>query len=660
MSIDERNISEKIDELAQYVNGNTYIIVKAGKKSETKMIYKYLFVDCMVSSGATKVKVKMLGTEIGAKTDNNKVSNRTVHNTKEARKEIERQLAIFIGDVEYLEIKEVVNYSKAKERNAKRDEIRKNTRENIPIQCLVGYFSSEDEDIQVEDKDRVEISYTEQKGNQVGFNEDNIEGKNINIEKDNTDEINIGASLNNANKKEEEVEQEEKHGVSAFFNKMKDKVEGLVDSVEESLDTVTNGVLAQSKELADDAGKQIGDSLNEMADEINSVVKSKKSDNAIINGNATEIYDVPEEDIMSDEEIFETFGVDKDDLDKKYEEEKKLITDGKDESKVEPNFNVAIPNIDLSKTILEYGKTIEERRTAEKEIRKIGDGCIKCNFTGHVTDPITGIVAICECQHREELKQKKEKEEQEKFEAKQLQLEIADRELFELLIPEDRRNSELQMDLVRSHISSMAESQDVKVRNFGVYENALNSIMTSITYGKLNRSYIIGAPNGYGKETMVYTAMKILLAQNKKVVPYKSLFELADLKADYEQRLLRQLRGSSRVTKNKDKKRFEWVDYLEADVLFTYLSGVGSKELESDVLYSILNIRAKNGLPTIVMASFPLDMYTKDIKLRKYYWDDMIAYKPREGEASLDRLIHVSCYKLYKADSFGAVKGVDY
>ena len=204
----------------------------------------------------------------------------------------------------------------------------------------------------------------------------------------------------------------------------------------------------------------------------------------------------------------------------------------------------------------------------------------------------------------------------------------------------------------------MAESQGVKVRNFGAYADGLENILTSIAYGKLNRSYIIGAPNGYGKETMVYTAMKLLLAQKKKVVPYKSLVELAGIKADYEQNLLRQFRGGG--TKQSKQERFTWTDYLEADVLFTYLSAVSSKELESDVLYSILSIRAKNGLPTIVMVSFSLDAYVKDPKLRKYYWDDMLAYKVKEGESSLDRLIHISCYKLYKTDDFKAVRGIDY
>lgn len=308
--------------------------------------------------------------------------------------------------------------------------------------------------------------------------------------------------------------------------------------------------------------------------------------------------------------------------------------------------------------IKKYGNKVKEqpKKPVKAEFEKIGAGCIKCGFTGLIEDPITGIKAVCDCQYREKMRLEKEQNERVEFERRNIRLGITDQRMFELVIPEDRRESDFQEQKAKEHIGSMAVAQNVKIKNYQNYVTGIIELLNDIENDSLNQSYLIGSPSGFGKETAVYTAIKRLLSKGKKVVPYKSLAELGDIKVEYEKELLRQMRGV--YSGSKEKSDFTWKDYLEADVLFTYLSSVASKELESEVLYGIINIRSKNGLPTVVTTTFPIEAYTSVPKLKQRYWDDMLAYKPvANGRKQFDRLYHISCFKLY---DIVAKKGKDY
>ena len=251
----------------------------------------------------------------------------------------------------------------------------------------------------------------------------------------------------------------------------------------------------------------------------------------------------------------------------------------------------------------------------------------------------------CSCQVSASLDNKKAQEEK----TTAVQVKIKNTDKFKAIVPEERRADEFNIEFVKDNISKMAIAQGYKVVGFNGYIKTINSILTQINNYKLERSYIIGAPNGFGKTTFVYTALKRLLAQNKKVAPYISLSELAEKKVEYDNELTAKLRNYNKtqnIEKNKDE--FTWRDFLDADILFTYLSSLESKQVETSILSHLLKVRSNNGKATIVMVSTPLTAYTTDNKLKEYYWDEMLEYNTRLNR--LDRLTHISTYKRYNTN----------
>jgi hypothetical protein len=89
--------------------------------------------------------------------------------------------------------------------------------------------------------------------------------------------------------------------------------------------------------------------------------------------------------------------------------------------------------------------------------------------------------------------------------------------------------------------------------------------------------------------------------------------------------------------------RYSYSEYINADCLFVFTTGILKKDIESKILYQLLNIRGAKGLPTIVMVSTSLDVYTMDRKLKEQIWDEILAYS--EKQYCYDRLYHVSCYR---------------
>ena len=94
--------------------------------------------------------------------------------------------------------------------------------------------------------------------------------------------------------------------------------------------------------------------------------------------------------------------------------------------------------------------------------------------------------------------------------------------------------------------------------------------------------------------------------------------------------------------------RYSWSEYINAPILICFFSGVESKVVESQILYTLLNIRSAKGFPTIAMISTALTMYENDPVIGKYIWKEIKSYDKNENTYS--RVFHVSCYKKY--DSF--------
>jgi hypothetical protein len=241
----------------------------------------------------------------------------------------------------------------------------------------------------------------------------------------------------------------------------------------------------------------------------------------------------------------------------------------------------------------------------------------------------------------------------------------ADRELavYENLIPKAYKNATFDIDRIKENLQNQYKRFNgaYKIYRLSDYTQVCTEVLSNIRMKHLpKRSYLIGAPNGFGKSSFVYEALITLRKHNFKVVPYISLWELAQLRVDNEQRLMNPYKtfkddrtNYSYTEPNKIvgymKKpevvtgRYSYSEYINADCLFVSFTDVISKDIESHTLYQLLNIRGSKGLPTIVTISTSLEPYENDKVLREQVWDEIKADK--EERSLYDRVYHISCYK---------------
>lgn len=255
-----------------------------------------------------------------------------------------------------------------------------------------------------------------------------------------------------------------------------------------------------------------------------------------------------------------------------------------------------------------------------------------------------------------------------------------DQAVYEFVIPKAYRNATFDAKMIKENLKYMFSRERRKIINFSGYMETCNGILSAIRMKKLpTRSYIIGAPNGFGKTSFVTECLITLRHHGFVVAPFISLRELADIRAESEKRLMtpfRAFKESSEFDSNRDvyytepnvtvgyiKKpeiivgRYSFSEYINADCLFVSLSDITSKDIETRVLYQLLSIRGAKGLPTIVLTSQSIDPYFKDKKLKTIYWDEMIAHSEREY--CYDRLLHVSTYKSDKYSKLDDKSTVD-
>lgn len=216
-----------------------------------------------------------------------------------------------------------------------------------------------------------------------------------------------------------------------------------------------------------------------------------------------------------------------------------------------------------------------------------------------------------------------------------------------------------------------------KVVGFPNYTKICTGILSALRFGQLpDRSYIIGAEKGFGKESFVSECLITMAACGMKTVPYISLFELACIKNATENKLLNPYKveafnyvdaGKNKVENNKeqepetrvshdvialtdvnvdslvrgevykrantkelqkayadsyDKRKmiyeYNYLDYLTADCLFLYFQDcyMGYTELELFTLQAILSVRGVKGLPTIVVTESGIDKMKYSVGLR--------------------------------------------
>lgn len=247
------------------------------------------------------------------------------------------------------------------------------------------------------------------------------------------------------------------------------------------------------------------------------------------------------------------------------------------------------------------------------------------------------------------------------------------------IVPEAYKHCDFSIEKIKENQRQQYRSSSRKfiIYDFEKYSDVTQGIISTIIANKIpEQSYIIGAPNGFGKTSFVNSCLLKLHALGRMCTPYISLTELANVRLADERRLLngigvdRYYSGKtseievysreeydSAVYSDMDKSnytkkpiniinKFSWSEYMNCDILFCYFTNVSAKLLESEILKTAVTTRGVKGLPTIVMISTSLNPYKNDQKLAEYVWNELLTYK---HEPSYDRLKHVSCYKDYNA-----------
>ena len=275
-----------------------------------------------------------------------------------------------------------------------------------------------------------------------------------------------------------------------------------------------------------------------------------------------------------------------------------------------------------------------------------------------------------------------EKKKQERIDAKYITIDDIDRQqaVDEAIIPKVYKQSTFDRDKIKENLKvQYSKNKLYKIKKFERYISVCFGILNTFrTRQMLDRSWLIGAPNGFGKNSFVTECLITLRCQGYKVVPYISLLELAQLRVEYERILMEPYKykyddkDGHRYSEPKEYKaymkepesligRFSFMEYVNADCLFVHFTDVISKEVESHMLYQLLSMRGAKGLPTVVMISTSLEPYINDINLRTLVWDEILTpsrlneddrtYADIAGKnGSFDRVTHISTYKQRKSN----------
>lgn len=237
-----------------------------------------------------------------------------------------------------------------------------------------------------------------------------------------------------------------------------------------------------------------------------------------------------------------------------------------------------------------------------------------------------------------------------------------DQAVVEFVVPEAYKDSSFDVDKIRENLRLQYRKSKgmYKVYRLSDYLQVCQEILSTIRMKKLpRRSYLIGAPNGFGKTSFVNECLITLRAHGFKVAPYITLWELSQIRVENEQRIMAPYKRykednsgtyylEPNVSTGYKKPQivtgcYSFSEYVNADCLFVSFTDTISKEIESHALYQLLSIRGAKGLPTIVMMSTSLEPYENDKALKELVWNEIKAYD--ENKDCFDRVYHVSCYR---------------
>lgn len=224
------------------------------------------------------------------------------------------------------------------------------------------------------------------------------------------------------------------------------------------------------------------------------------------------------------------------------------------------------------------------------------------------------------------------------------------------VVPADREKDEFDVEVLRQRVKeSYTNDGKTRMQNYLMYEEILKEIITKIKFGdKITNSYLIGAPNGMSKNTFANYAIKICQSKGMKVVPYVSLLEIYDKYVQHMERsqarlysLVPAIEGWRRENDTYEYGccetlvEYKWLDFVNADILFTCVNDSSSAEVEVFVLKSLLKARARMGKPTVVFMDIGIQRFTRGNNNALVFKTEFINNTPVD---SLSKLRHISCF----------------
>lgn len=212
------------------------------------------------------------------------------------------------------------------------------------------------------------------------------------------------------------------------------------------------------------------------------------------------------------------------------------------------------------------------------------------------------------------------------------------------LIPEYRWEDEWDKDILQKDIVEMGKLYGYKLSNYKMWSDTLTNILMTISSSlKITESYLIGAPNDYGKAIFAYTCIKRLYALNRRVVPYITLGNLGVLRKEYDRYIAYRAEPKKEFS---SENKYTWDDYVKAEIAFVSFTDVSRGWLEWNVLNSLISERSLNALPTIVFTRNSIELYKKDKDLKRQYIDELVAHNSRASK--YDKLTYIAVYKSYR------------
>lgn len=375
-----------------------------------------------------------------------------------------------------------------------------------------------------------------------------------------------------------------------------------------------------------------------------------------------------------------------------------LNTENKpDISIIEQELNGESTKIDDSQKAKE--KCTEIVTTLNEKVEYDGDpNCSKCHGKGYLLEPVLGLKVKCDCVDRyKELKSSKEGTVHGVIKVKGTALLTECMELG--LIPRRRINDLLGFREMGDRIGALCKEngESINLYDYEIYKTAIKNVLSCFVVNKeLDYSILFSAPNGFGKTTFVYSCLKLLVLNGKKVVPFVSLFELAQKRLDYmtdttwrkgddyytdtERKMMANASYNGRVKYNKKlkseqieleeevieepkkfidmtdaekdiyiqnikDKKYTYKDYLDADVLFCQLSVAEQSYIEISTLKSIMDYRGLHCKPTIIITDRNIEAYKSSVGMATdiYLLTDMLTKE--EKFATYDRALLVAVKK---------------